>query len=163
MLGQFVVEVDEFRGVSHADDHDALRHGVERAGKGGGAVDGAVVRMVDGVLPQGEDLGQPAPDLVHEQHQPQRGVAGEPIFFASAQGQRLTDIDGNTYLDYIGSWGPMILGHRHPRVVAAVENALAVGTSYGAPTEAERRRSSRGSLTATTAARSPSATTGCST
>jgi glutamate-1-semialdehyde 2,1-aminomutase len=67
------------------------------------------------------------------------GVGGEPIFFAAAQGQRLTDIDGNTYLDYIGSWGPMILGHRHPRVVAAVERALATGTSYGAPTEAESR------------------------
>ncbi|MFM8735802.1 MAG: glutamate-1-semialdehyde 2,1-aminomutase [Pirellulales bacterium] len=65
------------------------------------------------------------------------GVGGEPIFFASAEGQWLTDIDGNTYLDYIGSWGPMILGHRHPRVVAAIERALATGTSYGAPTEAE--------------------------
>ena len=67
------------------------------------------------------------------------GVGGEPIFFASAQGQHLTDIDGTTYLDYIGSWGPMILGHRHPRVVAAIERALATGTSYGAPTEAESR------------------------
>jgi glutamate-1-semialdehyde 2,1-aminomutase len=67
------------------------------------------------------------------------GVGGEPIFFAAAQGQRLTDIDGNSYLDYIGSWGPMILGHRHPRVVAAIEGALATGTSYGAPTEAESR------------------------
>ncbi len=67
------------------------------------------------------------------------GVGGEPIFFASAQGQHLTDIDGTTYLDYIGSWGPMILGHRHPRVMAAIERALATGTSYGAPTEAESR------------------------
>ena len=67
------------------------------------------------------------------------GVGGEPIFFASATGQRLTDIDGNTYLDYIGSWGPMILGHRHPRVVAAIERTLASGTSYGAPTEGESR------------------------
>jgi glutamate-1-semialdehyde 2,1-aminomutase len=65
------------------------------------------------------------------------GVGGEPIFFRSALGQRLTDVDGNTYLDYIGSWGPMILGHRHPRVMAAIENVLASGTSYGAPTEAE--------------------------
>jgi len=66
-------------------------------------------------------------------------VGGEPIFFARADGQRLTDIDGNTYLDYIGSWGPMILGHRHPRVVAAIAAALETGTSYGAPTEAESR------------------------
>jgi len=65
------------------------------------------------------------------------GVGGEPIFFQSALGQRITDIDGNTYLDYIGSWGPMILGHRHPRVMAAVERVLTTGTSYGAPTEAE--------------------------
>jgi glutamate-1-semialdehyde 2,1-aminomutase len=64
-------------------------------------------------------------------------VGGEPIFFQRADGQWLTDIDGNRYLDYIGSWGPMILGHRHPRVVAAIEAALATGTSYGAPTEAE--------------------------
>ena len=67
------------------------------------------------------------------------GVGGEPIFFADALGQRLTDLDGHVYLDYIGSWGPMILGHRHPRVVAAIERALATGTSYGAPTEAESR------------------------
>jgi glutamate-1-semialdehyde 2,1-aminomutase len=65
------------------------------------------------------------------------GVGGEPLFFARAQAQHLTDIDGHTYLDYIGSWGPMILGHRHPRVIAAIERALATGTSYGAPTEAE--------------------------
>ncbi|MBM4022081.1 MAG: glutamate-1-semialdehyde-2,1-aminomutase [Planctomycetes bacterium] len=67
------------------------------------------------------------------------GVGGEPIFFRAAAGQWLTDIDGNRYLDYIGSWGPMILGHRHPRVVAAIEATLATGTSYGAPTEAETR------------------------
>jgi glutamate-1-semialdehyde 2,1-aminomutase len=67
------------------------------------------------------------------------GVGGEPIFFARADGQWLTDIDGRTYLDYIGSWGPMILGHRHPRVVAAIAAALDQGTSFGAPTEAESR------------------------
>jgi len=67
------------------------------------------------------------------------GVGGEPIFFSRADGQWLTDIDGRTYLDYIGSWGPMILGHRHPRVVAAIAAALDQGTSFGAPTEAESR------------------------
>ena len=67
------------------------------------------------------------------------GVGGEPLFIAGAEGQWLTDVDGHRYLDYIGSWGPMILGHRHPRVVAAIEGALARGTSYGAPTEAESR------------------------
>jgi glutamate-1-semialdehyde 2,1-aminomutase len=64
-------------------------------------------------------------------------VGGEPVFFREATGPWLTDIDSNRYLDYIGSWGPMILGHRHPTVVAAIEAALAHGTSYGAPTEAE--------------------------
>tara|TARA_Y100000766_G_C18901984_1_gene603868 strand:+ start:959 stop:2281 length:1323 start_codon:yes stop_codon:yes gene_type:complete len=64
-------------------------------------------------------------------------VGGAPIFIKAGQGAHLTDIDGTTYLDYIGSWGPMILGHRHPRVIAAIENALSCGTSYGAPTEAE--------------------------
>lgn len=60
-------------------------------------------------------------------------------FFSKALGPWLTDIDGNQYLDYIGSWGPMILGHRHPRVVDAIATALLSATSYGAPTEAESK------------------------
>jgi glutamate-1-semialdehyde 2,1-aminomutase len=62
------------------------------------------------------------------------GVGGEPIFIAQAEGPWLVDIDGNHYLDYIGSWGPMILGHGHPAVVEALEAAIRRGTSYGAPT-----------------------------
>jgi glutamate-1-semialdehyde 2,1-aminomutase len=65
------------------------------------------------------------------------GVGGEPIFFQRGEGAYLFDIDGNRYIDYIGSWGPLILGHRHPAVVKAIENALRHGTTYGAPTEAE--------------------------
>ena len=65
------------------------------------------------------------------------GVGGEPIFIERAAGASLFDIDGNRYLDYIGSWGPMILGHGHPAVVAALEAALRRGTSFGAPTLAE--------------------------
>lgn len=65
------------------------------------------------------------------------GVGGEPIFFDRAQGAYLFDIDGNRYIDYVGSWGPMILGHGHPAVVEAVEKALRRGTSFGAPTLAE--------------------------
>lgn len=65
------------------------------------------------------------------------GVGGEPIVFRSAQGAYLYDVDGNRYIDYIGSWGPMILGHRHPRVLAAVHEALERAMSFGAPTEAE--------------------------
>jgi glutamate-1-semialdehyde 2,1-aminomutase len=65
------------------------------------------------------------------------GVGGEPIVFRSAQGAYLTDVDGNRYIDYIGSWGPMILGHQHPRVLSAVRDALERAMSFGAPTEAE--------------------------
>lgn len=70
-------------------------------------------------------------------------VGGSPIFIERADGAYLYDIDGNRYVDYIGSWGPMILGHRHPEVVAALERALANGTSYGAPTEAESELAER--------------------
>src|SRR5438876_10344816 len=64
-------------------------------------------------------------------------VGGEPIFIARGEGPYLFDLDGNQYLDYIGSWGPLILGHAHPRVVKAVEQALHEGSSFGAPTERE--------------------------
>src|SRR5690242_21433285 len=64
-------------------------------------------------------------------------VGGQPPFIARGEGPYLYDIDGNQYLDYIGSWGPLILGHAHPRVVQAVEQAVRRGMSFGAPTEAE--------------------------
>ncbi|MBP1763604.1 MAG: hemL [Firmicutes bacterium] len=63
-----------------------------------------------------------------------RGVGGTPPFIANGSGSRLTDIDGNSYIDYVGSWGPMILGHAHPAVVHALQEAAVRGTSYGAPT-----------------------------
>jgi glutamate-1-semialdehyde 2,1-aminomutase len=65
------------------------------------------------------------------------GVGGEPIFFTRGKGAYLWDIDGNRYIDYVGSWGPMILGHCHEAVNAALQDAIARGTSFGAPTEAE--------------------------
>jgi len=61
-------------------------------------------------------------------------VGGRPPFIASGRGATLTDIDGNTYIDYVCSWGPLILGHAHPKVVGAVREALEAGTSFGAPT-----------------------------
>jgi glutamate-1-semialdehyde 2,1-aminomutase len=64
-------------------------------------------------------------------------VGGTPRFIRSASGAWLTDVDGQDYVDLVGSWGPMLLGHAHPEVMAAVGDALARGTSYGAPTEAE--------------------------
>jgi glutamate-1-semialdehyde 2,1-aminomutase len=65
------------------------------------------------------------------------GVGGTPAFIERGEGQYLYDIDGNRYLDYIGSWGPHILGHRHPAIMEAIQSALARGTSFGAPTELE--------------------------
>jgi glutamate-1-semialdehyde 2,1-aminomutase len=66
-----------------------------------------------------------------------RAVGGDPIFIDRASGPYLYDVDGNRYLDYVQSWGPMILGHAHPAVVAAVMRASQRGFSFGAPTEAE--------------------------
>lgn len=66
-----------------------------------------------------------------------RSVGGTPLFIASARGANLFDVDGNVFIDYVGSWGPMILGHAHPRVVSAVCRAARQGTSYGAPTQGE--------------------------
>src|SRR5262245_36627692 len=65
------------------------------------------------------------------------GVGGEPVVFDRAQGAYLFDLDGNRYIDYIGSWGPMILGHQHPAVVAAVHAAVERAFSFGAPTPGE--------------------------
>src|SRR4029078_8477294 len=65
------------------------------------------------------------------------GVGGEPLFFSRGEGAYLFDIDDNRYIDYVGSWGPMILGHAHPKVSAALQAAVDRGTSFGAPTEAE--------------------------
>ena len=67
------------------------------------------------------------------------GVGGEPVFVARAEGPCLWDADGKQYIDYVGSWGPMILGHAHPEVIAAVTEAAARGLSFGAPTEIETR------------------------
>lgn len=64
-------------------------------------------------------------------------VGGTPVFIERARGPRLWDVDGNVYLDYVGSWGPMILGHAHPAVVKAAQRAVELGSSFGAPTAAE--------------------------
>ena len=65
------------------------------------------------------------------------GVGGEPVFIRSASGSRITDIDGNDYVDYVGSWGPLILGHAPTEVIDAVCEVARGGTSFGAPTEGE--------------------------
>jgi glutamate-1-semialdehyde 2,1-aminomutase len=66
-----------------------------------------------------------------------RGVGGTPRFLVRGQGARTWDADGNQYIDYVGSWGPLLLGHRHPVMLSAIEEAAACGTSFGAPTERE--------------------------
>ena len=66
-----------------------------------------------------------------------RSVGGEPLFIKRAKGSKIYDAYGKAYIDYVLSWGPMILGHAHPRVTAALKKAIADGTSYGAPTELE--------------------------
>src|ERR1700685_195858 len=64
-------------------------------------------------------------------------VGGTPVFMASGSGPYLTDVDGNTYVDLVCSWGPMVLGHAHPAVVSAVQEAVTRGTSFGTVTAAE--------------------------
>ena len=66
-----------------------------------------------------------------------RGVGGTPLFIDRAQGSRIFDVDGNSYIDYVGSWGPMLCGHRPAFVIEALRKALDSGTSFGAPTEGE--------------------------
>ena len=71
-----------------------------------------------------------------------RSVGGEPIFIKQAAGARVTAADGRSYIDYVGSWGPMILGHAHPRVIEAVQSAAADGLSFakrdGSPSQIKR-------------------------
>ena len=66
-----------------------------------------------------------------------KSVRSTPLFIREGKGSHITDVDGNDYIDYIGSWGPLILGHCHPEVMAAIEEALHRGASFGTPTEAE--------------------------
>ena len=66
-----------------------------------------------------------------------KGVGGDPVFIDSANGAYLIDTEGKQYVDYVGSWGPMILGHAHPEVINAVAKVINKGLSFGAPTELE--------------------------
>tara|TARA_B100001113_G_scaffold139004_1_gene114013 strand:- start:212 stop:1501 length:1290 start_codon:yes stop_codon:yes gene_type:complete len=66
-----------------------------------------------------------------------KNIDGDPIFFKKAKGSKLFDEDNNEYIDYIGSWGPMIMGHSHPKIIKAISRQVKLGTSYGAPTSIE--------------------------
>ncbi len=72
-----------------------------------------------------------------------RAVGGEPLFISRGEGPYIYDADGRRYIDYVGSWGPLLFGHAHPRIVQAVQGAASQGTSFGAPTEREVQLASR--------------------
>jgi glutamate-1-semialdehyde 2,1-aminomutase len=97
------------------------------AGQGKTAASRELFRRACGIIPGG----------VNSPVRAFRGVGGDPFFVQRAAGSRLWDVDGNEYIDYVLSWGPMILGHAHPEVIAAIADAASRGTSYGAPTAAE--------------------------
>jgi glutamate-1-semialdehyde 2,1-aminomutase len=84
-----------------------------------------------------EDASKYIPGGVNSPVRAFRGVGGEPIFFKKAQGAHVTAADGRRFIDYVGSWGPMILGHAHPQVIEAVRATAGDGLSFGAPTELE--------------------------
>jgi glutamate-1-semialdehyde 2,1-aminomutase len=84
-----------------------------------------------------EEAQQLIPGGVNSPVRAFRGVGGNPLFIDRANGPYLFDVDGNRYLDYVQSWGPMILGHGYPPVLDAVTKASMRGFSFGAPTEAE--------------------------
>ncbi len=93
----------------------------------------AVLRKAEGVIPGG----------VNSPVRAFKAVGGTPPFVKRAKGSRIYDLDGNMYIDYVGSWGPMIAGHAHPRVSAALKRAVDRGTSYGAPTDLEVKLAER--------------------
>ncbi|HLI86782.1 MAG TPA: glutamate-1-semialdehyde 2,1-aminomutase [Bryobacteraceae bacterium] len=91
--------------------------------------------------PRSEELFRRAQELipggVNSPVRAFRSVGGTPPFLVRGEGARVYDADGHEFIDYVGSWGPLLLGHRHPEILAALEGALAIGTSFGAPTEQE--------------------------
>jgi glutamate-1-semialdehyde 2,1-aminomutase len=84
-----------------------------------------------------EEARQYIPGGVNSPVRAFRGVGGNPLFFQGGEGAWLIDEDSNRYIDYVGAWGPLILGHRHPDVIAALQTQLQLGLGYGASTEAE--------------------------
>lgn len=84
-----------------------------------------------------EEAQQHIPGGVNSPVRAFRGVGGDPVYIKRAEGAYIHDEDGNRYVDYVGSWGPMILGHAHPEVVKVVQDGAADGLSFGAPTEIE--------------------------
>lgn len=92
---------------------------------------------ISGSMKAGVEAAAVIPGGVNSPVRAFRSVGGSPIFFAKGKGSRLWDVDGNEYIDFVGSWGPAIVGHAHPEVVQAVKAAVDLGFSFGAPTIAE--------------------------
>ena len=92
-----------------------------------------------------------------------QAVGGTPLFLRSGRGARIRDAEGREYIDYVGSWGPLIAGHAHPRIVAAVQEQAARGTSFGMPTELETELARRICERVPACERSRAATTATST
>ena len=84
-----------------------------------------------------EEAQQYIPGGVNSPVRAFKGVGGSPLFIKHGKGSKIYDVDGNEFIDYVGSWGPLILGHAHPQVVKAIQKAAERGTTYGAPTESE--------------------------
>src|SRR4030088_2550869 len=68
-----------------------------------------------------------------------RSVGADPLFISQGDGARITDVDGYSYIDLVGSWGPLLLGHSHPTILDVIADAMSQGTTFGAPTEVEVR------------------------
>src|SRR4051812_27272295 len=84
-----------------------------------------------------EEAQQVMPGGVNSPVRSMAAIGRDPIFIERGEGAEIVDVDGNRYVDWVCSWGPLIAGHAHPDVVSAVQDAAALGTSYGAPTERE--------------------------
>ncbi|MGC5326578.1 glutamate-1-semialdehyde 2,1-aminomutase [Brevibacillus sp. SYSU BS000544] len=84
-----------------------------------------------------EEAKQYIPGGVNSPVRAFKSVGGNPLFIQKGEGSKIVDVDGNTYIDYIGSWGPLILGHAHPQILTAITETAALGTSFGAPTYRE--------------------------
>lgn len=94
-------------------------------------------RSLSGSVKAAKEAREVIPGGVNSPVRAFKAVGGDPVFFERASGSRIWDVDGNEYIDYVGSWGPAIVGHAHPEVVAAVKEAVDKGFSFGAPTLAE--------------------------
>jgi glutamate-1-semialdehyde 2,1-aminomutase len=137
--------------AGRSDASGASLRFLDRAGRFLGLVDGPGLwhndRMIDSKpspapeRPRSRALfaraAQVIPGGVNSPVRAFRAVGGDPVFFARGSGCLLEDVDGHRYIDYVGSWGPLILGHAHPEILAALAAAAADGTSFGAPTERE--------------------------